>query len=55
MEVISELIEKGLDVARLNFSHGEYEQFKRITNNVRQAYLDHARPPRTQDPHWKIS
>lgn len=33
--VIQQLAEAGLNVARLNFSHGTYDQFKSIAKNVR--------------------
>lgn len=32
---IRRLVESGLDIARLNFSHGTYPQFKKIVKNVR--------------------
>lgn len=37
LEVIEKMIEAGMNVARLNFSHGTYENFKKIINNVQKA------------------
>ncbi len=37
VEVLRNFIEKGMDVARLNFSHGIYEQHKKTVENIRQA------------------
>lgn len=37
VEVLKELIEKGLDVARLNFSHGTYEEHAKRIRNIREA------------------
>ena len=34
-EVLKQLIEKGMNVARLNFSHGDYVSNIRIIENVR--------------------
>ncbi len=34
--VIRDLIQAGMSIARLNFSHGSYENFKSIVKNVRQ-------------------
>ncbi|MEW6675324.1 MAG: pyruvate kinase [Nitrospirota bacterium] len=36
-EMICSLIKNGMDVARLNFSHGDHEFHKRITNFIRKA------------------
>lgn len=38
--VIKEMIQAGIDVARLNFSHGSYENFKLLINNTRKAAKD---------------
>jgi len=32
---IKSLVEAGMDIARLNFSHGTYDQFKKIVKNIR--------------------
>lgn len=32
---IKSLVEAGMNIARLNFSHGTYEQFKKIVKNIR--------------------
>jgi pyruvate kinase len=37
LEVLKELIRAGMDVARLNFSHGSYEEHKARIDNIRQA------------------
>ncbi len=37
---VSELIHAGLDVARLNFSHGEHDTHRQFANWVRQASAD---------------
>lgn len=34
-EKLQQLIDSGLDVARLNFSHGNHEYFQKIINNIR--------------------
>ncbi len=34
---IKELIQSGMNVARLNFSHGTYDEYQRIINNIRDA------------------
>ncbi len=37
VEVISAMIEAGLDVCRINFSHGSYEQHANTIENIRKA------------------
>lgn len=37
IEILKQLIENGMDVARLNFSHGTYEQHENQIKNIRQA------------------
>lgn len=37
VDVLVKLIEAGMDVARLNFSHGTHEQHLRVIQNVREA------------------
>jgi pyruvate kinase len=39
VEILTELIQSGMDAVRLNFSHGSYEQHTETINNVRQAIL----------------
>jgi len=36
-EIIKKMINEGMDVARLNFSHGSYEFFKNAIKNLRKA------------------
>jgi len=40
IEVIKMMIENGMNVARLNFSHGVYEEHKRRIENIRKAADD---------------
>jgi len=42
-EVISRLVEAGMDVARLNFSHGTYDGHRRLHEAVRNASREHGR------------
>jgi len=37
VETIKELINAGMDAARINFSHGSYESIKEMVDNVKQA------------------
>ncbi len=37
VDALSRLIENGMDIARLNFSHGTYEQHKETIENLREA------------------
>lgn len=37
VEMLKKLIEKGMDVARLNFSHGTYQQHQQTVENIRLA------------------
>lgn len=37
VEIIRELIRAGIDGVRLNFSHGSYEFFERLFNNINEA------------------
>ncbi len=34
-KVIEQMVKAGMNVARLNFSHGNYENFSKIIGNVR--------------------
>ena len=38
-EKIEKLIQGGMDVARLNFSHGSHEKHHQVIENIRQASL----------------
>ncbi|MDD4160686.1 MAG: pyruvate kinase [Synergistaceae bacterium] len=46
-ETISELVISGMNVARLNFSHGDYESHTRTINNVRKVEDKLRRPVAT--------
>lgn len=39
-EIIRELISAGMNIARLNFSHGTYEEHERRINNLRKACIE---------------
>ena len=43
-EVIDQLVESGMDCARLNFSHGTFESHAKIIKSVREASQKHNRP-----------
>lgn len=43
-EVLRQLIEAGVNVVRLNFSHGTHESHKNIINIVRQLSVSMKRP-----------
>ncbi len=36
-EVMGQMLEAGMDVARINFSHGDFDSHRRVMNNLRQA------------------
>ena len=42
-EVIDQLVENGMDCARLNFSHGTFESHAKIIKSVREAAKKHNR------------
>ena len=42
-ERISELIEAGMDVARLNFSHGDHESHRQVLETIRRTADEHGR------------
>lgn len=44
IDIIKKLIENGMDVARLNFSHGNYEEHKQRIENIRQASKELNKP-----------
>ena len=37
LEILEKMIRAGMDVARLNFSHGDYERHRRVIGNIRSA------------------
>ena len=37
LEVLERMIRAGMDVARLNFSHGDYDRHRRVIGNIRSA------------------
>ncbi len=43
-EAIRDLIEAGMDVARLNFSHGDYDSHRQLSDWVRKAAAEQNRP-----------
>jgi len=43
-EKIEQLIQEGMDVARLNFSHGRHEEHHQVIENIRQACLKTNKP-----------
>ena len=58
-EALRGLIEAGMDVARLNFSHGSHAEHKvridRLKKSARRdglAVRHHARHVRSRNPHW---
>lgn len=44
LEQISQLIASGMDVARLNFSHGTHEFHRGLIQNIREASRRHGKP-----------
>jgi len=43
-EKIAELFEAGVDVFRLNFSHGTHDDFRNLVNNIRSVEKERAHP-----------
>ncbi|MDD5016210.1 MAG: pyruvate kinase, partial [Atribacterota bacterium] len=43
-ERIEQLIQEGMDVARLNFSHGRYEEHHQVIESIRQSSLKTNKP-----------
>ncbi len=44
LDVLQRLIRAGMDVARMNFSHGTYDEHRAVLRNVRQAAAAAGRP-----------
>ena len=40
---LGELVAAGMDVARLNFSHGEHDEYASIVADIRRLAIDHGR------------
>jgi pyruvate kinase len=36
-ETLERMVANGMNVARLNFSHGDFESHQRVINNIRQS------------------
>lgn len=43
-EVLSQMIDAGLDVARLNFSHGDHDYHQRLYNTIRELSKESGKP-----------
>ncbi|MCJ7717010.1 MAG: pyruvate kinase, partial [Anaerolineales bacterium] len=43
-QIIKSLITAGMDVARINFSHGEHKDHALVIQNLREAALELNRP-----------
>ncbi len=43
-KILKSLIREGLDVARVNFSHGNYEEYKKIIKNIREISEELEKP-----------
>ena len=39
-EMLKTIIEQGVDVCRLNFSHGTYDDHKKVIDNIKQVNQD---------------
>src|SRR5512136_1779831 len=37
LEVLEKMIRAGMDIARLNFSHGDYDRHRQVISNIRSA------------------
>jgi pyruvate kinase len=44
LEAITELVEAGMNVARMNFSHGDHSDHREVFNRIRQASAASGRP-----------
>ena len=60
-EVMKQMIEAGMNVARLNFSHGEFASHKKVIENLRAAVgiagaedCHHGRPLRPEDAYREV-
>ena len=44
VDILSELVDSGMNVARLNFSHGTYESHQEVIDNVKQVRKNKKKP-----------
>ena len=44
MEIMKELLNNGMNVARFNFSHGDHEGHKKRIDGIKQASLEVCKP-----------
>ncbi len=58
LEVLEKMIRAGMDIARLNFSHGDYDRHRQVIGNIRSAAKAAGRRvailadlPGPEDPH----
>ena len=56
LEMMCRLLEAGMNIARLNFSHGDFSAHKKVIDNLRgsiskdrQTSCDYGRPVRAKD------
>ncbi|MFA6424233.1 MAG: pyruvate kinase [Candidatus Magasanikbacteria bacterium] len=43
-EILKQMVQAGMNCARLNFSHGSYDEFKKIYNNIRELETELVEP-----------
>ncbi len=60
-EIIGQMIRAGMNIARLNFSHGEFAGHRQVIENIRAASSpggtpggDHGRSARAENAYWQI-
>ena len=59
-EILAQIIRAGMNIARLNFSHGDFAGHQQVIENIRAASAqvglpsgDHGRSPRAENAHRK--